>query len=371
MHEIKLYGPIGGAFGIDAESFLSQVPAKGDVKVRIHSPGGSVGEGLAIYHGLKSRQGKTVTVVDGYAASTASFIMLAGDEVQVHPNSLIFVHNPWTQAVGNADELRKAAADLDVHAEAIFDIYRSTGVDEELLKTMMDGEEFFRGEDAVEMGFATHLIQDKEAEAQIAAMIDFESQINGGTMSKVKTRKEIEAEKVALQEELEASKVTHEEAVAGLEVVINEARAEFDARLEEVQSHVVKLEGEKAEQEKTIAEADAAIKALTEEKENFEADNFSIFEDAVNMRLRIEELNGELETAKKALENPAFADAVLAPSTEEIEAADAEADAAEAEVDENVTSKYDEFCAMREENPQASRTFWRENEEEIINEMKG
>jgi len=364
MHEVKLYGPIGGPFGIEAESFLSQIPASGDVTVRIHSPGGSVGEGLAIYHGLKSRTGKTVTVVDGYAASTASFIMLAGDEVRVHPNSLIFVHNPWTQAVGNSDELRKAAENLDVHAEAILDIYKSTGVDEDLIKTMMDGEEFFRGAEAVEIGFATHLIEDKEAETQIAAMLDFESLINGGNMSKQKTRKEIEADMVALTESFDQAKMDHEEVVAGFEVTLAAARADFDSRIEEAQNHVVKLEAEKAEQEKTIAEADAAIKALTEDRENSE-------EEIINLRLAVEELNGKLETAEKALANPAFVDAGTVASSEEMEIADAEADAAEAEVTESEVSMYEQFCDLREENPQAARTFWRENEKQIITEMKG
>jgi len=368
-NEIRLYGPIGG-WGITAEEIIDQIPdgAK-EVTVRIHSPGGSVGEGIAIYHALRDNAAKVTTIVDGYAASSASFVMLAGDERKVHRNSIVFVHNPWTMAEGNASELRKIADGLDVHAQAILDIYKThTGMDEGELRDMMDETAFFRGVDAVENGFATGVIDDAEAEAQVAAMLKFESmaaqskEIEG--MSKQKTRKEIEQELESVQSdlgaeieakagEIEALRAEHEEA---LKAKADEAEA-IKAELDEVKGLIEGFEAK-------IAEVEAAHAELLEQHETLKAE--------------AESQGTELAKAQAALKNPAVADAVLKDATEAAQTAlDAEAENAEqeakakAEEEQGETPHYSHYQnLMQNGKAREARGYWREHEKEINDEQR-
>ena len=84
------------------------------INVHINSYGGEVAEGLAICNSLKNHPARVRTVCDGFACSAASVVFMAGDERVMNPASLLMVHNAWTNASGNARELRKAADDLDV-----------------------------------------------------------------------------------------------------------------------------------------------------------------------------------------------------------------------------------------------------------------
>ena len=83
------------------------------INVHINSYGGEVAEGLAIYNVLKNHKAKVRTIVDGFAASIASVIFMAGDERIMSNASLLFIHKSWMAAVGNAKELRKQADDLE------------------------------------------------------------------------------------------------------------------------------------------------------------------------------------------------------------------------------------------------------------------
>ena len=333
-HEIRLYGPIGGFFGFTAAEIMEGIPeGTKDITLRIHSPGGSVGEGLAIYHALVDHPAKVRTVVDGYAASSASFVMLAGDVREVHRNSIVYLHNPWAAAEGNAKELRKIAEGLDVHAAAILDIYEQrTGMDEDELKEMMEETAFFRGVDAKENGFATAVLDDPEAEAQIAAMMTFENIAakESAKMSRQKTRKEIEGDYEARVAELDAT--TDELASARAER--DELKAEQGKAVEAACSGL----------NDQIADKNAALEALTGQLAEVAGriDDLQGQLDAANVVIgesnaRVEAVIAErdAETAKvKALETrlsqPAFADAQLADAIEAPAAQlDAEADAAE------------------------------------------
>ncbi|MFH1603676.1 MAG: head maturation protease, ClpP-related, partial [Pseudomonadota bacterium] len=317
-HEIRLYGPIGGMFGYTAEEILDQIPegAK-DITVRIHSPGGSVGEGLAIYHALRDHPARVVTIVDGYAASSASFVMLAGDERLVHRNSLVYVHNPWTQAEGNADELRRVADGLDVHAEAILDIYKSrTGMGEDDLRDMMDETAFFRGEAALDKGFATAVVDNPEAEAQIAAMLKFDgmaAEAKEIEMSRQKTRREIEAEM-----EAQAARIVELEAqVAAATAGASADIAAAQAALGDAQAVAEGVRVEFSALQDANAELQANIAALTERADAAEADRTAALE--------------QVQALQAQLANPAHVDAQLQTADQIVQAElDAEADDAEA-----------------------------------------
>ncbi len=117
--ELWLYGVVGGWWrGFDAESVSRALRAMGDVDtlyVRIHSPGGLAGEGVAIANLLRNFDAQVVTVVDGVAASAASVIAVAGDEVVICPGAQLMLHDAATGMYvwGDAELLRSAGADLE------------------------------------------------------------------------------------------------------------------------------------------------------------------------------------------------------------------------------------------------------------------
>ena len=109
MKKLKLYGAIGRDI-IDTD-FISQIPETGneELEIRINSPGGSVFHGWGIYNALIAYPGKKIIYIDGIAASMASVISLAGDEIYMSENAVFMIHYPSSSVSGNANELRKEA----------------------------------------------------------------------------------------------------------------------------------------------------------------------------------------------------------------------------------------------------------------------
>lgn len=171
--EIVIYGDITSLpcfeNDVTADSIaktLHESTAK-DIVVKINSYGGEVAEGLAIYNELraKSEAGAKVTTVDmGFACSSASLIFCAGDQRVMKDASLLMIHNPWLMVTGNAQQLRKAADDLDKIAEGIKAAYKqvATCTDEEL-QDLLDAESWLNAEEAVSYGFATEAEAAEEA----------------------------------------------------------------------------------------------------------------------------------------------------------------------------------------------------------------
>lgn len=132
--------------------------------VHINSYGGDVKEGLAIYNTIKNSGMKVTTICDGFACSIASVIFMAGTRRIMNDASLLMIHNPWTMAVGNAEDMRKQADDLDIIAQASVEAYKNSSalLDDEIHK-LMDAETWILPEQALEYGFATE-IQSKPEE---------------------------------------------------------------------------------------------------------------------------------------------------------------------------------------------------------------
>ena len=145
-----------------------QLAELGDVEhinVYISSYGGEVAEGLAIYNSLKRHKAKVTTVCDGFAASIASVIFMAGDERVMNDSSLLMIHNAWTCCSGNAQELRKQADDLEKITAASIVAYKNhSSLSEDEIKELMDNESWIDPEEALEYGFATS-IEKTEAKA--------------------------------------------------------------------------------------------------------------------------------------------------------------------------------------------------------------
>ena len=134
-----------------------------DVTVNINSPGGDMFEGLAIYNLLREYEGKVTVKVLGLAASAASIIAMAGDDVQIGRGAFLMIHNCWVYAMGNRHDLAQIAADMAPFDKAMSDIYQArSGLDADTVDKMMDGETYIGGSEAVEKGFADSLLSADE-----------------------------------------------------------------------------------------------------------------------------------------------------------------------------------------------------------------
>lgn len=163
--ELLIYGDIGDTFASESVTAAAVVQQLGELppdlpelRVRINSCGGSVADGLAIYNALRGHTARKIVTIDGVAASIASTIAMAGDEVRMPPASLLMIHAPWTvSAGGNAAELRGFATQLDAWAAAMEAAYvAKSGLPTEEVRAMLtDGaDHWFTADQALAAGFA-------------------------------------------------------------------------------------------------------------------------------------------------------------------------------------------------------------------------
>ena len=155
----------------------------GDVTVWLNSPGGDCVAAAQIYNMLKEYPGNVTIKIDGIAASAASLIAMAGDNILMSPVSMMMIHNPLTMAIGNADEMQKAAAMLDEVKESIINAYElKTGLSRAKLSHLMDDETWMNAVKAVELGFADGILyrdaDEKDEEPEEECKPDDESSDN-------------------------------------------------------------------------------------------------------------------------------------------------------------------------------------------------
>lgn len=130
-----------------------------DVTVNVNSPGGDMFEGLAIYNLLREYPGKVTMKVLGIAASAASIITMGGDEIQIGRGAFLMIHNCWVVSMGNRHDFAALADYLEPFDTAMADIYAArSGLDISTVQSMMDGETYIGGSDAVEQGLADSLL---------------------------------------------------------------------------------------------------------------------------------------------------------------------------------------------------------------------
>lgn len=158
---IGIYDPIGYDYWDDSGVTAKRISAAlrsldgADVVVNINSPGGDVFEGLAIYNLLREYKGHVTVRVLGVAASAASFIAMAADEIQIARAGFFMIHNAWTGVWGNRNDLRETADFLEQIDDTIADIYHvKSGLSMDELKADMDKERWINGRDAIDSGFA-------------------------------------------------------------------------------------------------------------------------------------------------------------------------------------------------------------------------
>lgn len=159
---IRLYDPVDGYgedWGVSAKEFaaaLDGLPVGvNEIRLHINSPGGDVFDGIAIVNALRAHPARVVAVVDGIAASAASFIACAADETIMAENSELMIHDAWGLCVGNASEMASMADMLAHISDNIASIYAAkAGTDVALWRQAMTTETWYSAAEAVEAGLA-------------------------------------------------------------------------------------------------------------------------------------------------------------------------------------------------------------------------
>ena len=158
---------------VSASSFQKDLEAIGQVdtlNIHINSCGGDVFEGIAIYNLIKNYNAVKNVYIDGIAASIASVIAMAGDNIYMSNTSVMMIHNCWTWTSGNAEDLRKTADDMDKVMQAIRNAYLSkVNIDEDKLKQLLDDESYLLADECIEMGFCSEIIEYDEEETELSA----------------------------------------------------------------------------------------------------------------------------------------------------------------------------------------------------------
>lgn len=160
--EILIYDSIGGFWGIQAADFvkeLKQLTAE-VIHLRINSPGGDVDAARAMATAIAQHPSKIVAHVDGLAASSASFVILAAAEIEISSGAFIMVHNPWSMTIGDAGDHEATAELLRKYGDAMASDYaKRTKKDMKVVRKWMDDETWFSAEEAVEAGLADRVIE--------------------------------------------------------------------------------------------------------------------------------------------------------------------------------------------------------------------
>lgn len=170
--DIYIYDEIGG-WGISARRFTEDLISLGNlshINLHIHSPGGEVFDGIAIYNQLKNHSATITVYIDGLAASMASVIAMVGDTVIMPKNTMMMIHKPWGVSWGDANDMREYADLLDKLENVLIPAYvAKTGKTTEEITAMLEQETWLDGDECVEHGFADKVIEPVKAMASLTS----------------------------------------------------------------------------------------------------------------------------------------------------------------------------------------------------------
>lgn len=184
--EVMLYDEVGGWYGATADQFIADLRGvtAPNLRVRINSPGGSVFEGIAIANALRSHPANVTVQVDGIAASIASVIAMAGDRIEMAPNTMLMIHDASGVCLGNAQDMAEMGELLDLISDNIADAYAArAGGTRDQWRARMQAETWYLPDDAVENGLADEaittpkagdpaVVPDEDAEPEMARAFD-------------------------------------------------------------------------------------------------------------------------------------------------------------------------------------------------------
>ena len=163
----------GGGFTAKRMAGALRSIGKNPVTVKVNSPGGDMFEGIAIYNLLREHPAKVTIDVMGWAASAASIIAMAGDEIRMGLGTFMMVHNAWGMVIGNRHDMADAANLFEGFDSAIVDIYAArASIDRKAIEKLMDAETFMGPSEAVAKGFADSISDDLKADDAQAKNVD-------------------------------------------------------------------------------------------------------------------------------------------------------------------------------------------------------
>ena len=263
---IDLYEDIVSAYGFREET---EALRDGEaLELHIDSCGGDVLAGIAIANRIRELAAsghKATCTVDGLAASIASVIAMACNEIRMYPQSFLMIHSPWVMTMGNAGELRKEADTLDTMKEAIVSFYRGKfdRTDDEI-RAMMDAETWISGENAGDFGLTVTLIEaDSYRAAAKVSMDDLKSRFNAfAKVRSIKMENDIEKKE---EEKKESEEPKEEPEAEGKPEEESEEVKALKARIAELEEEVKRL---KEEQEKPMEERLAKCQSVFQNKIN-------------------------------------------------------------------------------------------------------
>jgi ATP-dependent protease ClpP protease subunit len=205
--EIMIYEQIGQSFwddsGVSAKKFVSDLNALdvGAIDLFVNSPGGNVFEGNSIYNALVRHKAKISATIDGVAASIASVIVMAADKIRMPKNSLMMIHDPSALVMGTAEDMQKMIEALSRIKTGLISAYMThTTKTEKEVDEMMQAETWMTAKEAVDMGFATEMIEPVKMAASFEAFKYFNNVPESLTVSgKTNLTKEGDSMKISLE----------------------------------------------------------------------------------------------------------------------------------------------------------------------------
>ena len=168
--ELAIFGPIRSVQCADndvtAWNILQELRALDvdEIHVHVNCPGGNVGEAFAIYNVLREHPARVTTYADGYVASAAIYPFLAGERRVANPVSAFYFHPVQMEAYGSPEELRKAASQAELLTEQGIKAFEAAGVPTETARELVARDDFAAPEEMVELGVATELGKQDDAE---------------------------------------------------------------------------------------------------------------------------------------------------------------------------------------------------------------
>jgi ATP-dependent protease ClpP protease subunit len=297
------------------KAFLRDLKAGEKAVIEINSPGGLVISGIEMANAIKNSKAHLIAHVTGIAASMASVVACACDEIRMEEASFMMIHNPWTGSVGDADQLRKDAAFLDQCKKVIMSFYRGKfECDEAKLSELMNAETWYTGAECLENGLKCEVVaSDMKAAAkvgsrQFAAMPEGVKALYSFRELDAETRAKIEAAVKAADEgegaPAETSAEGDGETVQPSEEERQEAATEEPAATETAEpapaadSWEARFKGAS----RKINELQESVKAKDSAIVNLNGQLERAREDLANANAKVSELSGKLDEGVKALE---------------------------------------------------------------------
>ena len=281
---IEVLGSIGESWfeeGTTLNSVKSEIEnlKARNITLKISSLGGDAFEGLAIHDLLKSSKKKVTAEIIGATASAGTIVAVGADNIKISENALFLVHNAWTVAQGNADDLRKQAENLETVDNRMVSIYMNkTKQKEEDVRYLMKEDKWIDANEAKEFGFVDAITEPVKVSASTINAINNSKELPNIEENKINIKKEFkmtEENKSWFAEQFETIKasLTKKEEAKEVEPIQEEtiSKKEVDAQLTEINAMISDLKSSNEELEAKLAEKNQEVEDLNKAVANAKA----------------------------------------------------------------------------------------------------